>query len=84
MEVHHVLPQKFAREFQEAGIDNIHDPRFGSWVGKGPHRGWSYQYNQDWREFFDLFKRQGIKPTQEQILEFARTLAKEYEFDVIF
>ena len=78
MEAHHVLPQKFARDFQKAGIDNIHDPRFGSWVDAAAHRTWSHGYNAKWGEFF----RQRRSP--EEIMRFARQLAEEYGFDVNF
>jgi hypothetical protein len=50
-EAHHVLPQEFFREFQEAGIENINNPQYGSWVDKGVHQGWSRKYNDDWRKF---------------------------------
>jgi hypothetical protein len=77
MEAHHVLPQQFAPDFAEAGI-NIHDPVFGSWVDASAHRGWSYTYNQRWSEFLENTR------TREEILNFARDLAKEYQFDVHF
>ena len=77
LEAHHVLPQKFEREFNKAGL-NIHDPRFGSWVGMHAHRRWSYEYNLKWGRFLD------ISPTREEILQFAQRLAKEYGFDVHF
>jgi hypothetical protein len=77
MEAHHVLPQEFAEKFADAGI-NIHDPVFGSWVDATAHRGWSYTYNQQWKEFL------AQKRTREEILNFARDLAKEYKFDVHF
>jgi RHS repeat-associated protein len=77
MDAHHVLPQQFEKQFMDAGI-NIHDPVFGSWVDASTHRGWSYAYNQRWSEFLDT------KRTREEILNFARDLAKEYKFDVHF
>ena len=77
-EAHHVLPQKFARDFLKAGIDNIHDPRYGSWVDARAHRSWSHEYNTRWQEF--LRQRRSL----EEILQYARQLAEEYGFDVHF
>ena len=77
MEAHHVLPQEFAPDFAKAGI-NIHDPVFGSWVDASAHRSWSYTYNEQWRKFLAQTR------TREEILNFARDLAKEYKFDVHF
>jgi len=76
-EAHHVLPQQFAPDFAEAGI-NINDPIFGSWVDAMAHRDWSYAYNQRWKAFLM------DKHSAEEILDFARKLAEEYGFDVYF
>jgi hypothetical protein len=78
LEVHHVLPQKFENRFQNLGIGNIHDPLFGSWVEKTPHRQWSRAYNNRWKKFLNT------NPAVDQILDFARQLGKEYNFDVHF
>ncbi|MBM3131091.1 MAG: DUF2380 domain-containing protein [Chloroflexi bacterium] len=83
LEAHHVLPQEFIEKFQRAGLD-IHDPTFGAWVDKNLHRHWSSDYNREWRRFFDQFDRTDTAPSPEQILEFARGLAREYRFDVHF
>ncbi|MDD5760083.1 MAG: RHS repeat-associated core domain-containing protein [Desulfobulbaceae bacterium] len=77
MDAHHVLPQQFAPDFAEVGI-NINDPVFGTWVDATAHRNWSYAYNQLWEEFLQQ------KRTKEEILNFARKLAEEYGFDVYF
>ncbi|MGC8787969.1 MAG: hypothetical protein ACP5Q1_11140 [Anaerolineae bacterium] len=78
LEAHHVLPQALEKDFQKLGIENIHDPKFGSWVEPGAHRRWSYDYNQEWRSFLkDL-------PSPDEILNFARQLAEKYQFDVHF
>ncbi len=55
MEAHHMLPQKFKREFREAGIE-INDPKYGKWVEMHEHRKGAYQYNQQWEEFFKEYK----------------------------
>lgn len=72
-EAHHVLPQEFIEQFEQAGLDN-HDPE------ASPHRGWSWEYNVKWREFF----RNNPSPSTEEILRFAQQLAEEYGFDVYF
>ena len=77
-EAHHVLPQKFEPLFNELGIDNIHDPQFGSWVEKTSHRQWSRAYNNRWEEFLNT------KPSIKQMLDFARQLGGEYGFDINF
>ena len=77
LEAHHMLPQKFIRDFQKAGLD-IHYPRFGSWVETAIHRGWSYEYNARW----ELFLQQVQSP--KEILRFAEQLAEEYGLHVNF
>ena len=72
-----MLPQKFIRDFQKAGLD-IHYPRFGSWVETAIHRGWSYEYNARW----ELFLQQVQSP--KEILRFAEQLAEEYGLHVNF
>jgi hypothetical protein len=84
LEVHHVLPNEFADKFSKVGFESIHDPKFGTWVGQGPHRGWSYQYNREWERFFQIFEQQSMMPTTPQILEFAQQLAERYGFNVNF
>jgi hypothetical protein len=78
-EAHHVLPQKYVQRFSDAGI-NIHDPIYGSWVEKTSHSQWSYQYNQDWKQFF----ADNNSPTQQQILDVAQQLSERYGFNVNF
>ena len=67
VEAHHVLPQAFAREFGELVSVNIHLPKYGAWVDKKAHRGWSYQYNQKWKLFFERTKA----PSLQQVEDFA-------------
>jgi RHS repeat-associated protein len=76
-EVHHVFPQEFASRFAEYNI-NVHDPRVLAWVQPGPHRAWSREYNDIWNEFLDQ------NPNAQDIAEFARSLAKEYNFELNF
>jgi hypothetical protein len=78
LEAHHVLPNKFEKQFNKLGIGNIHDPLFGSWVEKTPHRQWSRAYNNRWGEFLKN------NPSTDQILNFARQLGEEYGFDIQF
>ena len=78
-EAHHVLPQKFSKWFADRGI-NIHDPRFGSWVDKASHNKWSYEYNKKWEDF----RNKNYYASPDEIVNFAKELAKKYGFDVNF
>jgi RHS repeat-associated protein len=77
---HHNLPQKYWEQFETAGINNVHDPRFGYWWSKNEHLSTSRQFNDRWANFFSLNK----KPTKDEILQFARGLAREFGQDVNF
>ncbi|MBI2854647.1 MAG: hypothetical protein HYX87_06995 [Chloroflexi bacterium] len=81
-EAHHVLPKEFEDGFRKAGIENINDPRFGSWVDPGEHAHWSSKYNDEWQRFFDELK--GKKTSEEDILKYAEELSNKYNFDVNF
>jgi hypothetical protein len=76
-QAHHVFPQKFARDFEQLGI-NVHDPRFGAWWDAVEHGKHSRAYNDAWDEFF-----QG-NPSQQGALDFARKLATDYGYGVNF
>lgn len=78
-QAHHNLPQKFIDVFQRAGI-NIHDPRFGAWVDSARHGSDAYRYNRAWEAFFQNVRN----PSRQQILDFGRTLAQSYGYDVGF
>ena len=82
MQAHHVLPQEFRDLFQRANI-NIDNPRYGSWVNSAQHQGMSYEYNQDWRAFFEEFTN-ATGPSVPQIEAFARELAGKYGFEISF
>ena len=79
LEAHCVLPCRFEREFNRVGI-NIHDPHFGSWVERGPHRRWSRAYNREWERFFRKFETMERLPTIGEVFRKAETLAEKYEF----
>ena len=51
-EAHHTLPQKYEKEFNEAGI-NIHEPGNTVWREKGNHRAKSHQHIKEWDNYFD-------------------------------
>jgi hypothetical protein len=68
-EAHHDLPQapRFQGQWNRAGLD-INDPAYGRWVegpGKSNHRGWSYDFNKEWDDFF----KQKPQATRQQILD---------------
>jgi RHS repeat-associated protein len=76
---HHLLPQEFADQFTELGIENIHDPRWLSWVPKDHHVIVHQEgYNAIWGEFI------GTARSPEEILTLAKELAKEYGYDINF
>jgi len=77
-EAHHILPQQFEKQFRKAGIENIHDPKFGSWIDKSFHQQISKEYNNLWESFLKN------DPTKEEIFGFAEDLANTYGFDINF
>ena len=77
MEAHHVLPQKFSRWFADKGL-NIHDPRFCSWVDKASHNKWSYEYNERWKTYI----KNNPNVSAEKVVEYAKSLAKEFGFNI--
>ena len=78
IEAHYVLPVEFQDRFAALFDINVHEPQYGAWVDKKAHRGWSYQYNQKWKLFFERTKELSLQ----QVGDFAVQLAKEYGFDV--
>jgi RHS repeat-associated protein len=75
-DAHHMLPKKFAEQFQKIGI-NVHDPRWGAWVETARHTGKGgihpQGYNDWWAEWLgarDVF-------TVEDVVAFAEQLALE-------
>ena len=81
MDAHHVFPQKFSSEFTEIGVD-FDNELFGSWVDDSIHRGFSYEYNEDWYSF--LHAVEGKLPSYSQTIEFGKMMAKKYGFDILF
>jgi hypothetical protein len=51
MDAHHVFPQKFKLEFDNAGI-NLHEPRYGAWWERTNHQANAFAYNEIWKKFF--------------------------------
>jgi hypothetical protein len=76
---HHVLPIKHADKFAAKGI-NIHDPRYGTWWQGSEHLSAAKAYNDQWEMFFSRPK----PPSMDEILEFARKLAKDYDLSIHF
>lgn len=74
---HHVLPQEFASQFLEKGID-VNNPAFGAWWEASSHLRNAAQYNREWAEFLRN------DPTREAILDFGRTMANRYGFQATF
>ena len=78
MDAHHVFPQKFAKEFKKMNFD-YDNAKYGSWIDSSIHRGFSHEYNLDWKHFL---KNRNV--TIEQTLDFGRMLAQKYGFDILF
>jgi RHS repeat-associated protein len=75
---HHVLPQEFKADFLRSGIENIHDPRFGTWWQASQHLKNAWAYNEEFREFF----AKEVQQQQREVLEFAEKLMKSFGFDI--
>jgi hypothetical protein len=78
-DAHHIFPQNkaFRKYFEDAGID-INHPKYGSWWDNREHRSKSFEYNQRWANYF----QSNPEATKEEILEFGRSLADEYNLDI--
>jgi hypothetical protein len=73
LDAHHVFPYKIRAEFQRRGI-NVNDPRFGTWWDRSIHRSKSYEFQQQWDEFF----YQTPNATAEDVFSFGRQLCYQY------
>ena len=82
VQAHHVLPQNFRSKFKAIGI-NIDNPVFASWVDSTRHLKFSKKYNDAWDAFFKSFGDNNL-PTMQQVLDYARKLAKEFDFQIYF
>lgn len=49
---HHGIPQEFGPDVP-SGM-NIHDPKYGWQWEASDHLGRHYQYNREWRKWFDI------------------------------
>ena len=58
---------KFIDDFNKIGID-IHDPRYGVFLDSKMHNKGSYQYNIEWKKFFDTHPNATI----EEAIEFGQ------------
>jgi RHS repeat-associated protein len=83
-EAHHVFPQAMEGLFSRAGISNIHKPVYGAWWTKSIHRSKSYEYQQEWLDFFRSHQQGGRVPVRGDVLRFARILADRYGFQLQF
>ena len=73
-----MLPQKFGRIFERAGV-NIHDPKFGAWWEKTSHLRNASDYNRDWQGFL-----RGGQRSAEEILQFGREISGRYGLEIFF
>jgi hypothetical protein len=79
LQAHHVLPKQFEDLFEEIGF-NIHDPKFGAWVGS-EHQSWSTAYNREWSNFFTDFQEAGALPSPMQVIQQANQMAIDYGYE---
>lgn len=73
-DAHHLLPKAFAKQLGNKGI-NVNDPKYGRWVNRQAHNKTAHRYNQDFRKYLS----DNPNATEEQIVEYANTLMKQYE-----
>jgi RHS repeat-associated protein len=80
MEAHHILPQALEDKFiSRFGNDfDINNPFWGTWVKKGEHQKWSYQYQKDWEEWLNKNPKARI----EEVMKKAEELGTKYDFKV--
>ncbi len=52
------------------------------WWEKTDYRKKAYEYNKEWKEFFET--NSDHKVTTAEIMNFVRTLSKEYHFEIYF
>jgi len=82
IEAHHVLPATLdGRIWKRFGI-NVHNPKYGAWWDKAVHRVKSAEYNRRWDAWLD--DPVNDLATAEDMLAFAKELAKEYNLIVHF
>ncbi len=78
-EAHHIFPVALAEQFQGIkGLGSIHDPLYGVWVPKGVHQSWSFDYEAEWRIFFQ-FPR-----SLQDVFDQAREMAPYYGYRIRF
>jgi RHS repeat-associated protein len=76
---HHLIPQEFHGQLREMGVRaNFNNPRFGAWWEAGEHLSTSRAYNDDWRRFLQKTR------TEDEVLDFARTMGRRYGLDFNF
>lgn len=87
-EAHHIFPQALFGQGKayesylkyQKRLININDSRLLVWWEAAEHGQKAYEYSQKWIKFF----AENSNATIDEVIEFARTLAKEYGFNVKF
>ena len=71
-QAHHDFPWIFQKDFAKVGFD-VNDPAFGRWISQLDHNVWHTQmpkkYNDFWKDFFDLAKREKRTVTKQEVLD---------------
>ncbi|HEX6352953.1 hypothetical protein [Actinophytocola sp.] len=75
---HHNFPVKNAADFRRVQIDTT-NPIWGSWVEESHHHSFSGAYERAWDDFW-LNKNR----TRQEVMDFARGLAKTYNYKIGF
>ena len=66
--------------YDEIGI-SYNNAIYGAWVDSSIHRGFSREYNLDWKAFI---KECNKLPSYDKTIEFGRMMAQKYGFDILF
>ena len=79
-DAHHVFPQKFKKDFVDAGFKDWNDAKkYGQWWDLHDHRKNAYAYNKAWQDFLG----EGAKSVDE-IKDFGRKLMGSYGLKVLY
>ena len=69
LHAHHILPQKYAKQFRDLGFD-INNPKYGKWIDGHQHLSKAKEYNDAW----ELFFINNPSPSKEMVEEEAKRL----------
>lgn len=73
MHAHHILPKKFEKSFEKAGID-INNPKYGMWLDAHLHLSKAADYNIKWDNFFLLNTNPNLQEVEEEAVLIMRNV----------